>query len=354
MPMAAFWSATAAPPMPRALYTQSLRPMRRLRRSSTPGSARIAQRRQAGSAGRQTPQDGAAEALFGIAASLTDETSADIAILYLRLALYLRPDLDLARHPARRPVRDAAEIRRRDRGLSQDRPRLALLPRWRAVQIAIDEARLDKNDEAIARSEGVDGVRSERRRGLDGARRCLSRREQVRRSGRRLRSRAIALSARRDEGLAAVFCARDRRGAVATTGTPPKPICRQALKLSPERAAGAELSRLQLGRSGPQHPRSAGDAGEGAHAEPYDGYIVDSVGWAYYRLGRYDDAAKTLEEAVLLVPGDPTINDHLGDALLAGRPQAGCAVSSGTMRWPSVPTPTRSRRSRRSCRRPGA
>ena len=48
---------------------------------------------------------------------------------------------------------------------------------------------------------------------------------------------------------------------------------------------------------------------------PYDGYIVDSVGWAYYQLGRYDDAAQTLEAAVLLVPGDPTINDHLGDAL---------------------------------------
>jgi Flp pilus assembly protein TadD len=53
---------------------------------------------------------------------------------------------------------------------------------------------------------------------------------------------------------------------------------------------------------------------------PYDGYIVDSVGWAYYRLGRYQDAANTLEQAVLLVPGDPTINDHLGDAFWrAGR-----------------------------------
>jgi Flp pilus assembly protein TadD len=47
---------------------------------------------------------------------------------------------------------------------------------------------------------------------------------------------------------------------------------------------------------------------------PFDGYIVDSVGWAYYRLGKYDDAAKTLLNAVLLVPGDPTINEHLGDA----------------------------------------
>ena len=49
--------------------------------------------------------------------------------------------------------------------------------------------------------------------------------------------------------------------------------------------------------------------------KPYDGYIIDSVGWAYYKLGRYGEAAKTLEDAVLLVPGDPTINDHYGDAL---------------------------------------
>ena len=48
--------------------------------------------------------------------------------------------------------------------------------------------------------------------------------------------------------------------------------------------------------------------------DPNDGYIVDSVGWAYFRLGRYQDAAKTLEQAVLLAPGDPTINEHLGDA----------------------------------------
>jgi tetratricopeptide (TPR) repeat protein len=47
---------------------------------------------------------------------------------------------------------------------------------------------------------------------------------------------------------------------------------------------------------------------------PYDGYITDSVGWAYFRIGRYQDAAKTLEQAVLLVPGDPTVNEHLGDA----------------------------------------
>jgi tetratricopeptide (TPR) repeat protein len=47
---------------------------------------------------------------------------------------------------------------------------------------------------------------------------------------------------------------------------------------------------------------------------PDDGYIVDSLGWAYYRLGRYEDAVSELERAVELRAADPTINDHLGDA----------------------------------------
>jgi tetratricopeptide (TPR) repeat protein len=47
---------------------------------------------------------------------------------------------------------------------------------------------------------------------------------------------------------------------------------------------------------------------------PDDGYIVDSLGWAHYRLGDYSSAVEYLEKALELVPEDPTINDHLGDA----------------------------------------
>jgi tetratricopeptide (TPR) repeat protein len=49
-------------------------------------------------------------------------------------------------------------------------------------------------------------------------------------------------------------------------------------------------------------------------AAPNDGYIVDSLGWAFYRLGRFEEAVKTLERAVQLRPSDAEINDHLGDA----------------------------------------
>ena len=47
---------------------------------------------------------------------------------------------------------------------------------------------------------------------------------------------------------------------------------------------------------------------------PSDGYIVDSLGWAYYKLGRFEDAVRELERAVSLRPEDPVLNDHLGDA----------------------------------------
>ncbi|MEZ5924224.1 MAG: tetratricopeptide repeat protein [Hyphomicrobiaceae bacterium] len=48
--------------------------------------------------------------------------------------------------------------------------------------------------------------------------------------------------------------------------------------------------------------------------KPDDGFYVDSLGWAHYRLGEFDEATRQLERAVELEPNDPIINDHLGDA----------------------------------------
>ena len=47
---------------------------------------------------------------------------------------------------------------------------------------------------------------------------------------------------------------------------------------------------------------------------PNDGAIVDSLGWALFRMGQYDEAVAYLEKAVELKPVDATINEHLGDA----------------------------------------
>ncbi|MCC5969609.1 MAG: tetratricopeptide repeat protein [Pararhodobacter sp.] len=51
--------------------------------------------------------------------------------------------------------------------------------------------------------------------------------------------------------------------------------------------------------------------------EPDSGYIVDSLAWALYRLGRYDEALPHMERAVELLPTDPILNDHLGDVYWA-------------------------------------
>ena len=50
--------------------------------------------------------------------------------------------------------------------------------------------------------------------------------------------------------------------------------------------------------------------------KPDNGYIRDSLGWVYFRLGRLKDAMRELEEAVKLSPDDPAIYDHLGDVYL--------------------------------------
>ena len=46
-----------------------------------------------------------------------------------------------------------------------------------------------------------------------------------------------------------------------------------------------------------------------------DGYIIDSLGWAYYAKKNYDKAKFFLQRAVELLPSDPIINDHYADAL---------------------------------------
>ena len=54
--------------------------------------------------------------------------------------------------------------------------------------------------------------------------------------------------------------------------------------------------------------------------KPDNGYIRDSLGWVYFRLGRIDEAIRELEAAVRLSPDDPAILEHLGDVYLeAGR-----------------------------------
>jgi tetratricopeptide (TPR) repeat protein len=285
--------------------------------ATQPGLVRIAAGQKPDSLIRN-PADGAAETLFGIAASLSDAQSADVSILYLRMALYLRPDLGLAqllladRFESLRKFDSAIVLYQ---GVEPSSPYY----RMAQVQAALDQQRLGKSDEAITGLKKLVAAEpndSEAWVALGDTYRSASKfAEAV--DAYDHAEKAIAQLSKRDwPMLYARAMAKEKLKQLDESETD----IQAALKLSPEQP---ELLNY-LGYSWVDRNRNISQALtmlEKARAlRPYDGYIVDSVGWAYYQLGRYEDAAKTLEAAVLLVPGDPTINDHLGDALWrAGR-----------------------------------
>jgi len=50
---------------------------------------------------------------------------------------------------------------------------------------------------------------------------------------------------------------------------------------------------------------------------PGNGYMLDSLGWVYFKQNRFDEALKCLKEAATILPGDPAITEHLGDVYMA-------------------------------------
>jgi tetratricopeptide (TPR) repeat protein len=258
-------------------------------------------------------EDGVAEGLFGMAASLNDRQSVDISILYLRMALYLRPDLALAdllladRFESLGKYEDAVAIYRR---IDKASPYY----RMAATQAAVNESRLGKKEAAIANLRGLTQTfpgDSENWIALGDAYRDQNNHEAAIEAYDHA-EKAIGTPEKRDWPL---FYARAMAQDAAKHWDKAEADINIALKLSPDQP---ELLNY-LGYSWVDRNQRIAEAltmlEKARQLRPYDGYIVDSVGWAYYRLGRYDEAAQTLEAAVLLVPADPTVNNHLGDAL---------------------------------------
>lgn len=277
-----------------------------------PGLARIAAGQKPESLVR-TPADGAAEALFGIAASLTDGQSADVSILYLRMALYLRPDLGLAnllladRFETLRKFDQAIAIYH---AIPKDSPYF----RMAQVQAALNAQRLGRLDVAIADLKKLvvlDPQDTESWIALGDTYRASEKFAEAIDAYNQA-EKAIPNPTRRDWPM---FYARAMAKERLKRLDESEADIEIALKLSPEQPELLNYLGYSWVDRGRRIPEALTMLEKARRLRPYDGYIVDSVGWAYFQLGRYEDAAKTLNAAVLLVPGDPTINDHLGDAL---------------------------------------
>ncbi|HEX3808611.1 MAG TPA: tetratricopeptide repeat protein [Rhizomicrobium sp.] len=259
-----------------------------------------------------TPAEGAAEALFGISASLTDATSADVAILYLRLSLHLRPDLDLAkilladRFEVLEKYQDAIEAYQ---DIDKDSPYYDVA----VIQVAVDENRLDQTDKSIALLKEFTASHPDSIEGWTALGDAYRGSEKFAEAADAY-DHAVKQIGSIDKSDWPLFYARGISEERAHRWDAAEQDLKQALKLKPDEPQVLNY----LGYSWIDQGRNTSEALamlEKARAlKPLDGYIVDSVGWAYYRTGRYQDSVKALEDAVLLVPGDPTINDHLGDA----------------------------------------
>jgi tetratricopeptide (TPR) repeat protein len=279
---------------------------------AVPGLARVAANQKPDPLVR-SPEDGAAEALFGIAGSLDDRQSADASILYLRMALYLRPDLSLGgilladRFERLRQYDDAIALYRK---VPADSP----FYRMAMVQAAVDEQRQDRPDAAIADLKtltAADPKDSDSWTALGDAYRAANR------DGEALSAydRAVETLGTPANGDWPLFYARAMTKEKLHRLDDSEADIAVALKLAPQQPELLNYLGYSWVDRGRNIPQALAMLEKARSLRPNDGYIVDSVGWAYYKLGRYDDAATALEQAVLMVPGDPTINEHFGDAL---------------------------------------
>jgi len=258
-----------------------------------------------------TPQAGAAEALYGIGSSLTRRGGEDLALIYLQLALYLQPT-----HPlALLSLADLYESVKKPQfaiKVYERMPANSPLKRNAQIQLATDLDSVERTDEAVKILEDVvasDAKDTEALTALGNIQRARKKFDDCSETY----TKAIDSSdASKPSWVLFYFrgiCEeRSKRWPKAEADL------KKALELQPEQAHVLNYLGYSWVDKGMNLPEGMAMIRRAVEQRPDDGYIVDSLGWAYYRIGDYDNAVKTLERAIDLKPEDPTINDHLGDA----------------------------------------
>ncbi|MBZ5513782.1 MAG: tetratricopeptide repeat protein [Acidobacteriia bacterium] len=113
---------------------------------------------------------------------------------------------------------------------------------------------------------------------------------------------------------------------------------RQVLAADPLNAAACNYLGYMLADRGVRLEESVKYIQKAVQLEPNNGAYLDSLGWAYYKMNRYDLAESHLEKAARLISSDPTIQEHLGHLYLQlGRKQdAERAWERALKNWPDA------------------
>jgi tetratricopeptide (TPR) repeat protein len=94
---------------------------------------------------------------------------------------------------------------------------------------------------------------------------------------------------------------------------PAEQLFRQVLDLDPNNAMTLNYLGYMMADKGTRIPEALAMIRKAVEQEPMNGAYLDSLGWAYFKLGQYELAEDNLRRAVERDRTDPTVHDHLGD-----------------------------------------
>jgi tetratricopeptide (TPR) repeat protein len=259
-----------------------------------------------------TAQEGAAEVLYGIGAAVGSRRSDDdFGIIYLQLALYLVPNHALALFS----LADVYEQLKKSQLAIRVYERFPLdspLRRNAEIQLAVNLDTLDRTEEAKKRLEKLIAEKPDDIEAIMALGNILRGRKQYTECANAY-GRGIATIAEPERSHWTIYYFRGICYERSKQWEKAEADLKMALKLYPDQPYVLNYLGYSWIDQGVNLEEGMRMIRRAVEQRPEDGYIVDSLGWAYYRMGNYEEAMKHLERAVELRPDDPVINDHLGD-----------------------------------------
>jgi tetratricopeptide (TPR) repeat protein len=274
-------------------------------------AADIAQGRRPGKLAGDA-QQGAAELLFSLGMALSTGPTTDLSVFFLRLARYLDPAGDLVTVSLGEILGASGRYELANEQFRAIPADSVLLPQA-AIRMAQNMDAMHDRPAAIAQ---LRSVVAKNPGDLDAtlALADMLRRDKQYVEAAEVYGTVIEISGPERPGTWRHYYARAISYERAKLWEKAEVDFKQALKLSPDQPQVLNYLGYSWVDMGDNLQVALDMIRKAVELRPQDGYIVDSLGWAYYRMDRLEEAVVELERAVALMPGDPTINDHLGDA----------------------------------------
>jgi tetratricopeptide (TPR) repeat protein len=258
------------------------------------------------------PQAGAAEVLYGLGAALGRRGGEDLGLIYLQLALYLAPSHSLALLS----LGDLYEAMKKPELANKIYERVPLgspLQRNAQIQLALNLDTLEKTDEAKAALDKLIAGNPGDVEAIMALGNVLRGRKQFAECAD-VYSKGVSTIAKPEKSNWVIYYFRGICFERAKQWAKAETDLKKSLELFPEQPHVLNYLGYSWIDQGINLDEGMRMIKRAVEQRADDGYIVDSLGWAYFRLGNNEEAVKQLERAVELKPEDPTINDHLGDA----------------------------------------